>query len=94
MALSSMGTVFFTAFATLTGTARSGAFAAVFALQDTLTRDAASRRTRAVDDFLSLFDGDFFMISLASRYLCLPSISAIPRTPWNFKRTFYRSFQV
>jgi hypothetical protein len=69
MALSSMGTVFFTAFATLTGTARSGAFAAVFELQETLARDATSSKTRAADDFLSLFDGVFFMISLASPYL-------------------------
>jgi hypothetical protein len=94
MALSSMGTVFFTAFATLTGTARSGAFAAVFELQETLTRDAASRRTRAADDFLSLFDGDFFMISLASRYLSCHSYRQFRALPRNFKHTFFRSFQL
>jgi hypothetical protein len=78
MALSSMGTVFFTAFATLTGTARSGAFAAVCELHENPARDAASSATRAAIDFVLFSGNDLFMVSFVEQALRLLLLSSIP----------------
>src|ERR1700735_1030168 len=67
MALSSIGTVFLTAFATFTGTERSGALAAVFEVQDILATDAVQRRTKAAGEFQFFLADDFFMVSLSNR---------------------------
>src|ERR1700735_1047140 len=68
MALSSIGTVFFTAFATLTGTERSGALAAVFEVQEKLERHAAHTRTKAENDLRLFFTSIFLMASLSNQF--------------------------
>src|ERR1700734_75982 len=90
MALSSIGTVFFTALATLTGTERSGALAAVFELQDTPARDTAQRRTKAADEVQLFLADDFFMVPLSNRCPFL-LLSSIRRCLWNLQAYICRT---
>src|SRR5580658_7731863 len=74
-----MGTVFFTALATFTGTARSGPTAAVFELQETIPREAANNSTSPAKDFRVFPADEIFMVFCASRYARLPPTASIPR---------------
>jgi hypothetical protein len=65
--LSSIGTVFFTALATVTGTAMSGPTAEVFELQETNERAVARIRTSDVNVLVFVAD-DFFMTFCSQLY--------------------------
>jgi hypothetical protein len=88
IALSSIGTVFFTALATVTGTARSGPTAEVFELHETHDRDAA--RIRTSDANVPAFvDDDFFMALFLTAPL--PTLSTIPYSGRDFEFNFWNS---
>src|ERR1700722_18389641 len=68
IALSWIATVFFTAFATFTGTARSGPTAAVLELQETLATDAVSISANAANRFPLFLADDFFITSFTDSF--------------------------